>query len=98
MPDNMAKGFDLEESKPDTVSDEEIALKLIESFSIGMKRKGKQISASKKDTSINFLSGNEDIGADAALKYALRTELKYPGINRFQMPEIPSKSVGLRKL
>ena len=47
MLDCMAKGFDVAESKPETVDDEESALQLIESFSIGKKRRGKQIGSER---------------------------------------------------
>ena len=44
----MAKGFDEKENKSSNISDEESALKLIESFSIGRKKKGKQVVCEKK--------------------------------------------------
>ena len=96
--DCMAKGFDEKENKSSNISDEESALKLIESFSIGRKKKGKQVVCEKKQVGINYVGGNQEVGADASLKYELRNQLKFPGVNRFQMPEIPSKSQGLRKL
>lgn len=44
------------------------------------------------------MTGNEEAGAEAALRYNIRKQLKYPGVDRNQMPEVPSKSEGLRKM
>lgn len=41
---------------------------------------------------------NEYVGGDAALMAEVRRRIKFPGIDRFQMPEIPVKSEKLRRL
>jgi len=46
----------------------------------------------------HFINANQAINSTAELEEEIRKNLKYPGINRYQMPEIPSKSHKLRKL
>jgi hypothetical protein len=99
MLDDLARGIDENQVKVEVkTNEEEDVLGLIDSFSAGKKKKTKSAGAEKKVSGLNFIGGNEEIGPDSRLKNELRSQIKFPGIDRYQMPEVPSKSEGLRKL
>jgi hypothetical protein len=54
------------------------------------KREDENNSSNTGET--QFFDANQSISSAIELEEEIRKELKYPGINRYQMPEISSKS------
>jgi hypothetical protein len=92
MLDGLARGLDSSLVRPASHKEDENVVELIEKFTAGKKSKPKLKEAVISNDALNFIGANEEIGDDSQLTSDLRSQLRYPGINRFQIPEISPKS------
>lgn len=100
--DSLAQGLDEQPpANSDLDGDEEDILNLINSFSVTPPTAplaNSNVSSQGEKKQEMFVGWNEYVGSDAELMAEVRKRLKFPGIDRFQMPEIPAKSEKLRRL